>query len=78
MIAVAFGVILLVEMVKGPTARMLVRTRVQEAELASGNRRHAAEETLALLEPRIHAAQKGEAGREMGDMEVPEAGTPDE
>lgn len=58
---VLFGILLLYEMVKGPAARTVIRTRVQEAELGSCNRWRAAMKTLALLEPKILAAQSGEA-----------------
>lgn len=58
---VLFGIWLLYELVKGPAARTMIRTRVQEAELGSCNRWRAAMKTLALLEPKILAAQSGEA-----------------
>ena len=59
--SILFGILLLYELVKGPAARTIIRTRVQEAELGSCNRWRAAMKTLALLEPKILAAQGGEA-----------------
>ena len=59
--SILFGILLVYELVKGPAARTMIRTRVQEAELGSCNRWRAAMKTLALLEPRILAAQGSEA-----------------
>lgn len=59
--SILFGVLLVYELVKGPAARTMIRTRVQEAELGSCNRWRAAMKTIALLEPRILAAQRSEA-----------------
>lgn len=59
--SILLGILLLYELVKGPAARTVIRTRVQEAELGSCNRWRAAMKTIALLEPRILAAQDGEA-----------------
>lgn len=59
--SILLGILLLYDLVKGPTARTMIRTRVQEAELGSCNRWRAAMKTIALLEPRIWAAQGGEA-----------------
>lgn len=55
-----FGIAVLIELAKGPTARTRIRTRVQEVELGSCNRWRAATKTLALIEPRIQAAQDSE------------------
>lgn len=59
--SILFGILLVYDLVKGPAARTMIRTRVQEVELGSCNRWRAAIKTLALLEPRILAAQRGEA-----------------
>ena len=78
--SILFGILLLYEMVKGPTARTMIRTRVQEAELGSCNRWRSAMKTIALLEPRILAAQRGEAAtgqkREGVAAAVAESGEP--
>ena len=68
-----FGITLLVDLIKGPKARTIVRTRVQEAELASANRWRAAQKTLALLEPRIQGAQPVVTPAEPTFGESPEA-----
>jgi hypothetical protein len=61
-IAVLVSVFLIGELIKGPTARTLVRTQVQEIELASCNRQRAARKTLKIIEPLILAAQRVEVG----------------
>lgn len=66
-----FLILIVREFVKEePAARTMIRTRVQEAELGSCNRWRAAMKTLALLEPRILAAQGGEAETEQNRESV--------
>ncbi len=73
MFPLLFLILIVREFVKGPAARTVIRTRVQEAELGSCNRWRAAMKTLALLEPKILAAQGGEAetGQNQGSVSSP-------
>ena len=60
-LVVPFGIILILELIKGPLSRTLIRTRVQEVELASCGRWRSGNQALALIEERILSAQQDPA-----------------
>ncbi len=59
-VLVPFSVLLMLEIIKGPLCRTLIRTRVQEVELASCSRWRAGNRAVDLIEKRVRAAQKVE------------------
>lgn len=63
-IAAVFGILLLVHLLLGPTCRATIQTRVGKEELPSLRRLRTARKVIALLKPRIQAAQ--------GDLNVDE------
>jgi hypothetical protein len=56
-IAAVFGVIMLIHLIKGPTCRVAVQTRLGREDLPSLRRVSTARKVIALLKPRIQAAQ---------------------
>ena len=64
------GLFLIVELFKGPSARTIVRTSVQEIELGSCSRHRSARKTLELIESKILAAQAGSSAESAGSRPI--------